>query len=145
MVQDRPIFGILVDEKDPAADAALLAALDDAELPTCQAIVETLIARKTKEALKGLVAKFHLLDEPLRRMITEEMDSLFSVLRECSQSRDEQERLNVLELIRRGCVYQGVGTGQGVKRGGFPEITPGLPRSRVYRKGKSHGTCNRKA
>jgi len=106
MVQVSTIFKFLAEEKDSAADAALLSALEDADLGTGQAIVETLLLRKTRQAYLGLVTRFHLLDEPLRQLVIDEMDGLFTVLRECTQTRDEQVRLNVLELIGRGHAYR---------------------------------------
>lgn len=103
---ERTVFEVLRTEQDPAADVALLAALEDADLPTASAIVETLLTRNTREALHGLVQTFHLLDDTLKQMVLIEWERLFSVLREAGQSRSDQVRLNVLEMIRRACIYR---------------------------------------
>jgi len=106
MVKQRIVFDILVNEKDAAADQALLAALRDTDLGTAQVIIETLIKRNNSIGLYGLVASFHELIEPLRMQILSELNCLFSVLREASQSRNDQTRLNVLEIILRGRAYR---------------------------------------
>lgn len=100
------VFEILRSEQDPAADAALLAALEDADVATASAIVETLLTRNTRQALHGLVQSFHTLDEALKQMVLIEWERLFGILREAGQSRSDQVRLNVLEIIRRGCIYR---------------------------------------
>ncbi|HOA74308.1 MAG TPA: HEAT repeat domain-containing protein [Phycisphaerae bacterium] len=106
MSGERTVFEILRTVQDPAADAALLAALQDADLPTASAIVETILTRNTREGLYGLIQAFHLLDDTLKQMVLIEWERLFSVLREASQSRSDQVRLNVLEMIRRACIYR---------------------------------------
>ncbi|NLX23943.1 MAG: hypothetical protein GXY55_20010 [Phycisphaerae bacterium] len=106
MNQGRSIFRLLVETRDPAADDALLAALKSADLPTAQAIVETLLVRQQRRGLRGLVMALHLLDETLCHRVLGETDRLFGVLREAAQSRDEQVRLNVLDLIREGRLYR---------------------------------------
>ncbi len=106
MVGGRTVFEILRTEQDPAADAALLAALQDADPPVAQAIVETILSRNTKEGLIGLVQHFHLLDESLRQAVLIDWERLFSVLREAAQSRHDQTRVNVLEIIRRARIYR---------------------------------------
>ena len=100
------VFDILAKEEETSADHALVAALPWTDRPTAQAIVETLLMRGKPTGLRGLVESFHELDEPLRQMILEEMDRIFSVLREVSQSREEQVRLNMIEVIHRGMVYR---------------------------------------
>lgn len=106
MMSIRPIFRILRGESDPAVEGALLTALERCDAPTAQAIVATLLERKQRPGLYGLVARLHLLDESLRRSLAGEIDKLFSVLREAVQSRTEQTHLNALEMIRRGRAYR---------------------------------------
>jgi hypothetical protein len=100
------VFDVLVSEKNPAADAALLAALRGADHATAHSIVETVLVRNTRPGLRGLVEGFHLLDESLREQLMGEIDRLFGVLREVAQSRKPQNRLNVMAIIRRGCLYR---------------------------------------
>lgn len=102
----RTVFEILRTEQDPAADAALLAALPEADLATATAVVETLLTRNTREALLGLIQVFHLLDETLKQMVLIEWERLFGFLREAAQARADQVRINMLEIIRRACVYR---------------------------------------
>lgn len=106
MPANATIFAILRSEKDPAADYALLRALESADLATAQAIVETLFARNTRVGIRGLIENFHLLDETLKQIVLIETDRLFSTLRETAQSRSEQVRLNTLEVVRRGCMFR---------------------------------------
>jgi len=106
METGHTIFAILRDSPDPAADDALFGALESADVPTAQAIVETLLVRRTRRGLHGLVAALHLLDDAVCSIVLGEIDRLFGVLREASQSREEQVRLNVLALIHRGRVYR---------------------------------------
>jgi len=103
---NRSIFAILRDASDPAADDALFGALESADVPTSQAIVETLLVRKTRRGLHGLIASLHLLDETVLPLVLCEVDLLFSILREAFQSRQEQTRLNALLLIRLGRIYR---------------------------------------
>jgi hypothetical protein len=106
MAAARTVFDILRSEQDPAADAALLAALEQADAPTAQAIIETLLTRNTKAGLLGLVQSFHLIDESLRQVVLVEWERLFGVLREASLARVQQTRLNVLEIVKRACIYR---------------------------------------
>lgn len=106
MATEPSIFVILQESADPAADDALLAALQRAEPPTALAVIETLLVRQSRRGLFGLVEGFHLLDEPLRQAVILDIDRLFGVLREAAQSRDEQIRLNVLALIREGRLFR---------------------------------------
>lgn len=100
------VFEILADEKSPAADHALLYALAHSNLTTSHMIAETLIVRRQRTGLLGLVSTFHELDESIRMHVLTNMDRVFSVLREAAQSKEEQIRLNVLEVIRLGSAYR---------------------------------------
>lgn len=103
----RPnILTILKDEGAPAADLALLTALREVDAVTSKAIVELLLLRAQKAGLLGLIELFHEFDEPICRDIIEHVDQLFAALRLASQAKDEQVRLNVLEIIRRGYAYR---------------------------------------
>jgi len=106
MPVETAILDILAHENTPAADRALLAALRAADFPAAQVIVEALLVRNQRVGLYGLIEAFHAFDDAIQQHILGKMDELFSVLREASQSRSEQVRLNVLEAIRRGCAYR---------------------------------------
>ncbi len=122
MSSRRTVFEILRSDPDPAADAALLAALQDADAPTTQTILETLLTRNTKEGLQGLVRAYHLVEESLRQVILTEWERFFGVLREVSLSRSEQSRLNVLEIIRRACIYRAAYLIEGALRSNSPRV-----------------------
>ena len=106
MLAQAAIFDILAAEKLTAADSALLAALPNAPTATAVSIVETLLQRDTPVGLRGLVNHFHELTPGLQQRVLEEMQQLFRVLREASQSRNEQVRLNVVEIVHRGNAYR---------------------------------------
>ncbi len=106
MGHGRYIFRLLTETREAAADDALLGALKSADLPTGRAIIETLLVRQQRRGLRGLVMALHLLDDTLCQRLLGESERLFGVLREAAQSRDEQVRLNVLALIRRGRLYR---------------------------------------
>ncbi len=100
------VFDILVGERTPAVDHALVTALQEADPPTAQMIVDALLVRNHRVGLYGLVAAFQEFDESIRQHVLGHMNELFGVLRGASQSRVKQVRLNALELIRRGCAYR---------------------------------------
>lgn len=102
----RPIFEMLLREENPAADDALAAVLIGGDPPTVRAATETLLARNRPAGLQGIVAAYHHLDEASRQIVHARSDRLFRVLRESLSSRNEQTRLNVLEIIRDGSFYR---------------------------------------
>ena len=102
----QTILAFLRDEDNPAADEALLAALPTADPPIAQAIVESLLLRDHPPGLYGLVALFHTLGDALRQLLLADLTRLFGVLRLASQSRQEQVRLNAIEVIRLGYLYR---------------------------------------
>ena len=106
MSRTAAIYEILSQASTTAADRALLAALPGAEPASRQAIVDTLLVRHTPTGLRGLVAHFHELDEALKRRILGETDEVFRVLRSAAQSREDQVRLNVIDIIERGQAYR---------------------------------------
>lgn len=122
MSGDRSIFDLLRIHPDPAADAALIVGMGHADVTTRQAIVETLLTRGTREALHGLVQSFHLLDEPLRQAVLVEWEQLYGMLREASLSRSRQTRINVLEIIRRACIYRASYLTESALRHSAPEV-----------------------
>ncbi|HOJ54420.1 MAG: HEAT repeat domain-containing protein [Phycisphaerae bacterium] len=105
MVCKPIIFEVLKEARTSAADKALAAVLGRVEGPAARAVVETLLARHTREGLKGLVAAWHRFDEPLRDLMLSRSEEVFSVLREAFASSDEQTRINVLQIMRRGNFY----------------------------------------
>lgn len=106
MVCKPVIFEVLKAARTSAADQALAAAIGRTEGPTAWAVVETLLVRHTREGLKGLIAGWHRLDEPLRELVLSHGDKVFSALREAFGSSDEQTRLNVIEIVCRGRLYR---------------------------------------
>jgi hypothetical protein len=106
MAERSDILGLLKTEAAPGADLALLAALGEVDAVTAEEIVGLLLLRKERVGLQGLIELFHDFDEPIRRTIVEHVDELFPALRLASQSKEEQVRLNVLQVIQRGYVYR---------------------------------------
>lgn len=102
----RPIFALLLREKNAAADDALVAALPGAPPAVSQAIVETLVARNRPVGLRGLVRYLHHLPEAARQRVLEHGDHIFGALRESFASPSEQTRLNVVDLIRSARLYR---------------------------------------
>ncbi len=100
------IFSLLSKDPNPAADAALLAALPGADGATAESIIQTLLERDQKTGLSGLIGVFHELNESLQQRILASIDRLVPLLREAFQSRNERMRLNTLELIRRGGLFR---------------------------------------
>ncbi len=106
MIGARPIFKLLRESDNPATDDALLAALKGTDAPTADAVIDTLLERHTTTGIHGLIAIFHELDEPVRQRILASTDHIFRALREALQSKHEQVRLNVIDVIRRGRLYR---------------------------------------
>lgn len=106
MTAGRHVFDILRTHRQPAVEPALLAVLQAGDMAVAPAVVQTLLARGNKPALQALVRSFHLLPGALGQTVLADGDRLFGVLRETMQSRDEQVRINVLEIIRRACLYR---------------------------------------
>lgn len=106
MADRRPIFDLLLQERDPSADRALLAALDGADHDTAIAIIDTLLERGRRVGLSGLVAAFHRLEPALGDHILAEPERLFAGLRETMHSRDEQVRVDLMRVIERGRLYR---------------------------------------
>lgn len=102
----KPVFALLQQEKDLAADDALAVALRCAAPRDGEAIVETLLARDRPAGLYSLVESFHQLDGPARQRVLDDGQRIFRVLREAFGSREERVRLNVLEIIRDARLYR---------------------------------------
>ena len=92
------IVEILQASENGSADDALVVGLSRAEPERQAGIVEALIARGTKTGLAGIVANFHRLDKPLKRTVLENSSLLFTALRSCVKTRDQQARENTIEL-----------------------------------------------
>lgn len=91
---------------EPAADHALVAALGRSEAQNARLIAETLLARNTREAMKGLVAGWHRIERPQREQVLARDENLFGVLREVMGSSNEQSRINTVDVIREGRFYR---------------------------------------
>lgn len=105
MANVSTILGILEDTSNPSADDALLAALQNVGDATLEAILETLFARGTDRGLIGLIQEFDRLSESCQARIVEHAGRLTNGLRLAFQSKEEQVRLNVFEIIKRGRAY----------------------------------------
>ncbi len=101
-----PIFDLLLREDSQDADHALVAALPGADPITARLILQTVLARSRPVGLSGLVAHYHEMDENQRANLITAMPQVFRVLRESLQSRSEQVRRNVVELVARGRAYR---------------------------------------
>ncbi|NLX14014.1 MAG: HEAT repeat domain-containing protein [Phycisphaerales bacterium] len=106
MPAKQTIFRLLLKDTDPSADEALALAIPGADITTMRAIMETLLLRKTPQGLFSTVAHFHLLDEPCKQLVLEQIDILYSALRQAMGTNDEQARINTLEIIHRGHAYR---------------------------------------
>lgn len=103
------VFNLLRTIESPAADRALVAALsaaEPAEPAQIDPIVETLVARDTREALCGLIACWHKLSDARRADLLTQRERLFTVLRETSNHPEEQIRFNMIEVVRVGRLYR---------------------------------------
>ncbi len=106
MPPERLIFRLLAEEQDPSADDALCLALYHADQVTARAIVETLLMRNRPRGFTGLVQAFHCLDDSNQQFVLTEVDRLYGGLRTAFQTRDEQVRINVMEVIRQGRAFR---------------------------------------
>jgi HEAT repeat protein len=106
MVRERPIFRLLLREENSAVDQALLFALAHCEASEVEHIVSVLLSRQRPAALQGILAHLHRYPENTRDVLARQGERVFPGLREAAQSRDEQVRLNVVEMIRRGRLYR---------------------------------------
>lgn len=86
---------------DPAADDAIVAALEivppEAHLP----LVDLLLSRDSQEGLNGAVEMFDQLESSARAKIVSSTAKLFATLRTSIRSSKNQTRLNALQIIRR--------------------------------------------
>lgn len=101
MIAGARINDFLRTAEDPAADDAIVAALEivppDAHAP----LIELLISRNTEEGLKGVVELFDQLESSARAKIVGSTGRLFATLRASIRSSKNQTRLNALQIIRR--------------------------------------------
>ena len=102
----QAIFSVLKGADTAAADHALAAALICVDGPTARMAVETLLARRTREGLKALVACWHRLDPALCELALTYAGPIFGVLRDAFASTDEQTRVNVVRIISKAKFYR---------------------------------------
>lgn len=100
------VLELLRNAKVSAADQALGVALARMEPAGARPVVETLLARQTREGLKSLIVGWHALDEPLREMVLARSNQVLTTLREAFSSTEEQTRINVVEVIRQARLYK---------------------------------------
>jgi HEAT repeat protein len=86
---------------DTSVDRALAAALPTADAQSRQWIALILLERQHAGSLTALVVNYHLLEEPTRVALIGQIEHLYSPMRVASESRDEQVRTNVIEIVRR--------------------------------------------
>lgn len=106
MASISPVLEILKASSNPCADDVLVEGLTNAEPAFQQQLVETILERKRKDGLVGLVGVFHQLPSKLQNAVLDRQDALFGVLRLCVKSRDAQTRQNALEIIGRTGSYR---------------------------------------
>ncbi len=106
MAGTSPLFALLANESNLAADAALLEALSGADEPSAYHIVRTLIQRKTRPGLRGLVDRYHQLPPSIKTRLQKHAAILASALRETSQSKSDRSLLNMIELIEQGTLHR---------------------------------------
>lgn len=106
MLSTPNIHDLLATVQGEAVDHALLTALPTVDGAGQQRIADALLARGMPAGLRGLIENFHILDESLRNRVLEQPEGRFRVLRESFQSREDQVRINVMEIIRRGRMYR---------------------------------------
>jgi len=96
-----PILERLTAEVDPRIDQALADALPTADPATRDQVLRRLLERQTLPGLTGLVRCFHLLAAEQQELVLERAGDLAAALREAGRSDDLQERLNMIEIVRR--------------------------------------------
>ncbi len=101
----QALFDTLRESDNPAADAALVTALAEAEPEAMEAIARTLLARGRLPGLTGLVAHYHRMPEDLRREIRESVNQLYAALREACSLDDPDARMNVISIIQEAMAF----------------------------------------
>ncbi len=97
-----PAFKLLLDESNPAADAALVEALPHLD-PTLQSVaLEILIRRGHEPSLAAVVGKFERCDKLLQRLIAARAGELTAGIRSAIATSTFEERTNAIEVIVRG-------------------------------------------
>jgi len=100
------LFDFLSEEDNLAVDSALLAALSGADEGTAYRIVRTLLKRKKRNGLRGLVAHYHELPAAIQTRLTRQSKALSGALREASQDKSPQTLSNLIDIIRDGSLYR---------------------------------------
>ncbi len=96
-----PVLAILQSSEHARADDALVDGLARVEADHRRPLAEAILARRSNMGLAGLVAHFHRFDAKLQRLVLDQSDVLFGVLRVCIKARESQTRRNAVELIGR--------------------------------------------
>ncbi|MBI1825819.1 MAG: HEAT repeat domain-containing protein [Planctomycetes bacterium] len=100
---------LLVEEKNLAADAAIIEALPSMNASAQGAALDVLVKRAQPAALAAVVAGFSSFDAPLRQKIAERLKALHHGVRMAIASSGLETRLAAIEAIREsqdaGCAY----------------------------------------
>jgi HEAT repeat protein len=99
-------LGLLADEKNPAADAALVEALPTLEPLTQAAALDVLLMRANTAALADVVGRLDQYDATLQQLIVESVNDLSSSVRVAISSSDLAYRTAAIEAIVRGGASQ---------------------------------------
>jgi HEAT repeat protein len=95
-------LGLLTDEKNPAADAALVEALPTLEPLVQAAVLDVLLTRANTAALADVVGRFDQYDAALQQLIIECVNDLSSGVRVAISSSHLAYRMAAIEAIVRG-------------------------------------------
>jgi len=98
------VFAFLADERNAAADAALVDVLPDLEPAAQQQAIGILCKRGDLPSLTTLVGRFNVLSESLQALIVDHIGDLFTAVRLAAESTELEHREGAIELIvRSGC------------------------------------------
>jgi len=98
---DRLILA-LVQSKNESADDVLLECLRLGSEEEKPIVLAALIKRATVRGLRGVIAQYDSLSEPLQRRILDSVRDMHHALRECGRSDDPALRIATLKLIALG-------------------------------------------
>lgn len=101
-----PVFRILRDSRNTAADAALVEALTDLHDDARRTALEILLNRANESALVMLVARYRGFNTETQDLIAEHIGQLGGALRHCVDATDTESRLSAIELINRATDYR---------------------------------------
>ena len=92
-------LALLIDERNPAADAAIVEALPTLSPDARAHALGILFQRSATLALTELVSRFHSYDDALRRLLLGRTDELSVGLRTAAASSVQQSRINAIVII----------------------------------------------